>query len=266
MKKYFIAFVLLSVLLVSCDDLVQTVNYELPYVEKLVIQGEFGIQNDGFTVIVTKSLPPLEKATLDKVTIKDADCKIYFKDTVVDLEYSNFSRYINSPGLRLEEGVEYKLVVKWKDKIATATSTIPKLPIIKSVRAVKSNGDFSNYTTYWISIQSVDKGMVSINSAEDNFDYNDGLKLINNVGRIDTIGYTDYNSTDGQERPSKFFMKFYDIAYYSYYLTRYEGESESGIFSGGGLNIEGNVEGENTIGVWVGYNQLIDSVDKYLVK
>lgn len=266
MKKQIIILILLATLFIGCDDLEQTVDYQLPYVEKLVIQGQFGINSNNFSVTVTKSLPPLEKVTLEKVTIKDAECKVYYRDTVIELNNTSFSTYYSDTGINIEEGVEYRLEVKWKDKIAIAKSTIPKLPIIKSVRAVKSNGDFSNYTTYWISIQSVDKGMVSINSAEDNFDNNDGLKLINNVGRIDTIGYTDYNSTDGQELPSTFFMKFYDIAYYPYYVTRYEGQSESGIFSGGGLNVEGNVEGDNTIGVWVGVNTLIDKIDNYIVK
>lgn len=267
MKKYYISLVLLSLLFVSCDDLEQTVNYQLPYVEKLVIQGEFGIQNDGFSVLVTKTLPPLEQVTLDKVTIKDAECKVYFKDTVVDLVYSNFSRYTNSPGLRLEEGVEYKLVVKWKDKIATATSTIPRLPIIKSVEKVLSFDGYGGSNIFiWMGIEAKDKGMVSMDNAEDRYEYHGNLKLINQIGKIDTVGYVDYIYPNDEDTTSTFILKFYDIAYYPYYISRNEGESESGIFSGGGLNIEGNVEGKNTIGVWVGYNQLIDSVDKYLIK
>lgn len=264
-KQTILILILLTTLFIGCDDLEQTVDYKLPYVEKLVIQSKFGIYSTNIAVSVTKTLPPLEEVILEKVTIKDAECKVYFKDTVVDLVYVNGSDYVSEGRLDLEEGVEYKLEVKWKDKFATATTTIPRLPKIKSIRDTTYKFRFYDENIYLFNIEALDKGMIGVWDVNNNFEYNDNLVLINNVGSNYSIGYSYYDYQN-EEEPSYFIMKFYDVAYYPYYVTRSEGQSESGIFSGGGLNIEGNVEGENAFGVWIGYNSLTDSVGKYLVE
>jgi len=71
--------------------------------------------------------------------------------------------------------------------------------------------------------------------------------------------YTVLNNRD-----SVFFLTYYDVEYYNYYTTRYQGDSDGGIFGSSGLNIEGNVGGDDAIGLWIGFNSKRDTISKYL--
>lgn len=252
--------------MISCEDLEQTVDYNLPYTEKMVIDGQFSINSKNFSVRVTKSLPPLEELTPEKVTVSDADCKVYYKDQVVDLNYAGESMYVSNSPINIEEGVEYKLEVKWKDKFATATTTIPKIPIIKEVvvDSIPSyGGDYFKILTFIV--QTVDKGMGSI--VENYFYYNDSnLRLLDEVNKIYVISTGDSYYGNPLEDFTTFDFRYYDIQYYTYWVTRYEGQSDDGIFGNSGVNLEGNVKGDNTFGVWIGYNFKTDSISKYINK
>ena len=263
MKKSFIVLILIiTAFLSSCDDLEQSVDSNLPYVEKLIIQGQFGINSRNLSVSVTKSLPPLEELTLEKVTIKDAVCKVYYKDKVMNLIHQGQSIYVSEDTLTLEEGVEYRLEVKWKDKVATASTTIPILPEIISVKEKKIRKWGFDQITYEFTIKSRDKGMIKISETDYNYSDN-GFQLIDKIDNEYKIVLTDPIYDENPNNIS-FEMVLTDIQYYPYYQTRYEGDSDGGIFNNGGLNVEGNVKGNNVFGIWLGSNYLIGNIETYL--
>ncbi len=260
-NQIIILLIILTALLSSCDDLEQTVDYNLPYIEKLIIQGQFGINSKNLSVSVTKSLPPIEEPTLEKVTIKDADCKVYYKDKVMNLNYQGESIYVSEDTLTIEEGVEYRLEVKWKDKLATAKTTVPKNPEVISIvkKPYKDQGQ-TNYI-YEFNLISKDKGMIGFGFSGE-LSYYSEFSLLNNEN-------TNYKiSTERiirlQDNSEVFTYGFFDKQFYPYYQTRFEGDSDGGIFSNGGLNIEGNVKGDNVFGVWFGYNTFGGIIEDYL--
>ncbi len=260
-KSIIITLLILTAMLSSCDDLEQSVDSNLPYVEKLIIQGQFGINSRNLSVSVTKSIPPLEELTLEKVTIKDAVCKVYYKDKVMNLIHQGQSIYVSEDTLTLEEGVEYRLEVKWKDKFAYATTAIPKFPEINSFRKKVINRWGYDQFTYALNVESKDKGMIRVSQLDNGYgDY--GFQLIDRVGKE----YEIYFSESVYDEPDdiSFQMIFYDIKYYPYYQTRYEGNSDAGIFNNGGLNVEGNVKGDNVFGIWYGFNSFEGRLEDYL--
>ncbi|MER3328488.1 MAG: DUF4249 family protein, partial [Candidatus Kapaibacterium sp.] len=257
---FIISLLIITALLSSCDGLEQTVDSDLPYVEKLIIQGQFGVNSRNLSVSVTKSLHPLEEPTLDKVTIKNADCKVYYKGKVMNLIHQGESIYVSEDILTIEEGVEYRLEVKWKDKFAYAATTIPKLPEIRSFQKKVISRWGYDESTYSLTIDSKDKGMIRVSQLDNGYgDY--GFHLIDKVDKEYEVYFSEsvYNEPDD----ISFQMIFYDIQYYPYYQTRYEGDSDGGIFSNGGLNMEGNVKGENVFGIWFGYNQFFGKLDDF---
>lgn len=248
-------------MLSSCDDLEQSVDSNLPYVEKLIIQGQFGINSRNLSVSVTKSIPPLEEATLDKVMIKDADCKVYYKDKVINLTHQGESIYVSEDTLTIEEGVEYRLEVKWKDKFAYATTTIPKNPEVISIKKkpIKEWGNI--YHNYEFHLLSKDKGMIGFDFSE-GYSYYSDYSLINKENtnfKILTDRIIEFNDIG-----DVFIIQFFDMQYYSHYQTRYEGDSDGGIFNNGGLNVVGNVKGDNVFGIWYGYNTFAGMIEDYL--
>lgn len=256
-------------MLSSCDDLEQSVDYQLPFVEKLIIKGQFGskgqygVDNNRLTVSVTKSIPALEDMTIEKVTIKDADCKVYYKDKVMNLVHKGKSIYESEDTLTIEDGVEYRLVVKWKDKVATATSTIPILPELLSVEGEPKidrwGQDFIRYT---FKFKSKEKGMLGLGHGNS---FNT-LYRYDIIDKIDTNYNIVYDDLTFNSAINAFYFSFYDIQFYTYHVTRYEGESDGGIFNSGGLNVEGNVKGDNVFGIWYGYSSFKGRIEDYLEK
>lgn len=262
-KSFIISLLIILSLLSSCDDLEQVVDADLPYVEKLIIQGQFGINSRNLSVSVTKSIPPLEEATLDKVMIKDADCKVYYKDKVINLTHQGKSIYVSEDTLTIEEGVEYRLEVKWKDKFAYATTTIPKNPEVISIKKKPFKEWGEIYHKYEFNLLSKEKGMIGFDISGE-YSYYGDYSLINKENtsfKILTDRIIEFNNVG-----DVFIIQFFDLQYYSYYQTRYEGDSDGGIFSSGGLNIEGNVKGNNVFGVWFGYNTFAGMIEDYLEK
>ncbi|MFA7327678.1 MAG: DUF4249 family protein [Candidatus Kapaibacterium sp.] len=261
-KTYILLLLILTALLSSCDGLEQTVDSDLPYVEKLIIQGQFGINSRNISVSITKSIPPLEEPTLSKVTITDAVCKVYYKDKVINLIHQGESIYVSEDTLTIEEGVEYRLEVKWKDKVAIATTTIPILPKIISVKEKIFREWGYDQKTYEFTIRSNDKGMIKI-SENDSYYRDYGFQLIDKIDKEYRVLLSE-PIYDEDPANISFEMRFTDIQFYPYYQTRHEGNSDGGIFSNGGLNMEGNVKGDNVFGIWFGYNTFGGRIDDYL--
>lgn len=248
-------------MLSSCDDLEQTVDSNLPYIEKLIIQGQFGINSRNLSVSVTKSLPPLEKPTLDKVTIKDADCKVYYKDKVMNLIYQGESKYVSEDTLTIEEGVDYRLEVKWNDKVAMASTTIPQNPEIISIVKKPYKDQGQTRYVYEFNLIAKDKGMIGFGFSGERSYYGE-FNLLNKENTNYKV-YTERIITL-QDSSEIFTYGYFDRQFYPYYQTRNEGNSDGSIFSNGGLNMEGNVKGENVFGVWFGYNTFGGRIEDYL--
>lgn len=263
MKLIYIALV--SILLFSCEDLEQAVDYELPYEEKLVIDGNLAAKASNISVIVTKTIPPLERVTFDKVRVADAECKVYYEDKVIDLELSEnqgLSVYYSREPVEIKVGVEYRLEVKWNGKTAIARTTIPKLPEIVAVskETITDEYDWSN-EYYKLSFQNEEKGVLQI--SDDHFGPNESnVYIFKEESKIYDVWVQEYRIVNN--RDSVFTLFYYDFEYLKYHNTRNEGDSDGGIFGSSGLNIEGNIEGDEAIGLWIGYNQKQDTISKYL--
>ncbi|MFN3196007.1 MAG: DUF4249 family protein [Chlorobiota bacterium] len=247
----------------SCEDLEQTVDYELPYEEKIVIDGEIPAGNTGISVLVTKTIPPLEEVTFNKVNITDAEVKLYFENEVINLEYTDrlsVSSYKSDGRIEIKPGVEYRLEVKWKGKTAIARTTIPEIPEIKSVTSENVTEYGWTRTLYNFEFQPDEKGVLSFR--DDIQYYEEKAHLFNDVNRKYNVKIENFNVIN--DRDSVFAITYYDVNYYNYYTTRFQGDSEGGVFSSGGLNIEGNVEGDDGIGLWIGSNSRLDTISKYI--
>ena len=247
----------------SCEDLEQTVDFELPYEEKIVIDGELSLKATNISAIITKTIPPLEEVTIEKVRIEDADVKVYYEDKVIDLELSQpfgLSVYYSREPVEIKAGIEYRLEVKWKGKTAIARTTIPEIPEITSVTSENVTEYGWTRTLYNFEFRPSERGVLEI--GDDVVFHSDDAHLLNDVDKKYNVKIEDYRVIN--DRDSVFVIKYYDVNYYNYYTTRFQGDSEGGVFSSGGLNIEGNVEGDDGIGLWIGSNSRLDTISKYI--
>lgn len=277
MKKIYFNFCIwLFVLIftVSCEEIVN--DFELPYKEQLVIncileQGRFPKK-----ISITRTLPPLESISYEKVLVKDAEATISDGINNYKLQYDNGFYYSNE--LIPKENVIYHLDVKWKDKHAFATTFIPQKVEINEIK-YRIDSSFikeEQMSFYYLDVYS-DIGFQKNT-------YNEGgiLEYLNNNGVIDTIFRYNTVINIGEKsvqnfqifrwslidkeldtakinyfiKNTVFVVKSYDGQYYKYFKTSNYGDSPYDIFGMSGKNIEWNIQGDG-IGLFIGSNLTI---------
>lgn len=141
--------IIMTMLLAACSD-----DYIIHEEPQLVVEG--WIENDGFPhVIVTTTIPVSEeRKSVDEVL----DCMVrWAKVSVSDGEReviltgftdkSIMPPYIyRTTEMKGEVGKTYTLKVEYKDFVATATTTIPEVVPIKSIKHNKVKGTEKQYT------------------------------------------------------------------------------------------------------------------------
>jgi hypothetical protein len=141
----------------GCQQVVS--NVELPYEEKINIEG---LLQSGFivdNVVVSRTLDPLKRATADEAFMRDADVSVSVDgrstkatarlDSVslsllqpmgVSVSISSLRGAIpvySVPSMTVEAGKTYTITVRWNGKTATASTRVPDTP--RFVGAVTTN-------------------------------------------------------------------------------------------------------------------------------
>lgn len=151
------AMILLAVL-TSCEV---PVEVELPHAERLVVDGFIGLSPDESELRVVRTLPPLARVDVSKMIIPDVSATIEWKGMVYPLmrnaDSITFALPDGSPAW--EDGIA-RLVVKGLGKTATASTRIPRRPVILDTRVVDSTSDYGTQVTYVVLDVEVDTGTV----------------------------------------------------------------------------------------------------------
>jgi Domain of unknown function (DUF4249) len=161
---------LVSVVLAGCiQDVTDPV--ELPYEEKIVVQGFLEAGQPLNNIVISRTLPPLDSAIEERFYIADADVRVtvdgreYKAENIPRrvasrLRYSSVTQvgtstyvggtvdtifidrpYFVVPNLTVESGKTYSLRVTWNGKKATAETRIPTAiqPVAGSLRLREEN-------------------------------------------------------------------------------------------------------------------------------
>ncbi len=127
----------------GCEETLSGTEFSLPYKEELMVQGFLTAGNAADTILITRTLPPLDEWTLDKAVVTDAAGTITGDGREYPLIHVGTGRYY-AEGLRPVPGTRYTLNVRWKNLGVTATATIPPVPELVGVYTdtVPGNCDF----------------------------------------------------------------------------------------------------------------------------
>ncbi len=261
--------ILLSLLVIitftSCEQTVT--NVELPYKEQLVISC---IMNNGDlvdSVVITRTLPPLEIYDINKAMVKDA--KVIIFDGTKNHELSFDNGYYKSKNLIAEAGKTYTLTVEWKGKKATASTFVPYPIVIPEIKwDVKESSDMWGN---WFEVT-----IYSMIEPSKNVVYNSGYILdyhsgyypsfynisreidVNSDGLCKVVFVNGYyfESSDIGKLKENFkdyicVVHAYDAQFYTFFITKYNGQSGDEIFGGNSNNIQWNIKGDG-IGLFLG--------------
>lgn len=250
----------------SCEE--EITNVQIPYVEQIVINCilENGELVD--SILITRTLPPLDDFDLEKAIIKDANVTISDGNKTYDLFYKN--NYYHSKDLYPESGKVYTINVLWNGKKAYAKTFVPKPVEPQSIQWDIKQVIFENQIYYEITPYILVKPMKNVvfNSGY-YFSYQEGYYFasLDNIAReidVDQNGNckinfltTQYFSDRDLEKVKEFYKNYkfvvyaYDEQFYPYFITRFNGNSTDGILGGSSNNIIWNIKGDG-IGLFVG--------------
>lgn len=262
------------IFIISCDDMILNLDYELPFEEKLVIHGFYENTEQFIRVRISKSIPALQEPTLENTLVDDAECFIKFDNTEVKLIHTTDSYYMNELPIEFEIDKEYELNVKWKNKTAKVINRIPKLPEVISIDTNTVSNRYGTYLQVNLNVKSRDTGFLFSSHLFTNelslnriFSHtlldNKNREYIFNILEIDYL----YLSGDYMERylDYEFSIGIASLDFNNYYSTRMEGYSGNDIFGNNGINVEGNIKGD-AIGYWYGYQTWSGLIRDYFQK
>ncbi|MCS6807194.1 MAG: DUF4249 family protein [Bacteroidota bacterium] len=272
-----VAVVLFGAVLSTC-----TTQPELPFEEKLVIRGLLEAGQPLSDIQISKTIPPLEEFSYEKVFVGDARAQITVVDSIsyaLQLQPSSSTvatvpqrslYYV--PHVRVEAGKTYKINVQWKNLIAFAETRVPLPPLVDSAH-VRISIVPQRTTLGTIVIDTVFESVAWIRARAHEV-YRVGTTLhdaasgrllsargfgeavlarsaesivvTSNTWRSPSVAF----SVLANRIQSRVNIQVYDGAFYRYYQTRNR-SGQIGIFSPGGPNIEWNVQG-NGIGEFAG--------------
>lgn len=279
----YIYLIIFTLILASCEE---TVEGDLPFREQVVISSVLtagknitspGINTSSF-VHLGKTVHPLEYPDTNRSFLKEAKVTIKVDSDIYELTYFKNGYWINNE-LIPEEGKNYRIEVEYKGKITSAETFIPVYDIEKGpiTKEIKEVNDWFGEKYYQINL----KQKIKVNSNDFAFFvsqlylFDEQSELYNRY--IDGPLYNE-NNTNGEfettiyslslsDLSDTLFLKdlkllsydLFDPAVEIFWDSQYEGNEESGIFGGGGLNRNGNIK--NGIGFFYGNSFRVEKVE-----
>jgi hypothetical protein len=245
-------------LLVACEV---PIDVELPHTERLVIDGFIGLEHSSAELRILRTLPPLAKIDIAKMTVSDAAAAIEWNGVSYPLVRNDDSITFALPteSSTWHDGVA-RLVVTGLGKTATSTTRIPRRPVVVGTTVVDSTSDFGFPTTFVFIDVEVDTGSV-IWSTDQQVQWSSNRRPLSNYGFKDVVHGTGssprtrlrmigYGIESFALPDSVTITVFSADPLYDRYLRSPYGGSD-GLFGFSGTNPFFNIDGEG-IGLFIG--------------
>ncbi len=147
----------ITLLIYSCTSTVTDI--QLTSTERIVVSGLLIADAPLRNIQISRTLPPLDTFTVDRVFIGDAKASITVDgqtialrlqaqtpaDTLANGKPAPRRSFYEAPGLTVQAGKTYALRVEWQGKVATAETVVPAAPIVEQSRLTFSRT--SEFTT-----------------------------------------------------------------------------------------------------------------------
>ncbi|MBU2472084.1 MAG: DUF4249 domain-containing protein [Bacteroidetes bacterium] len=256
MKLIKISILLTAIFIFGCEK-IDVIEINLPYDEKIVVQGLLEGYQNFQGVSFTRTLPLDETFTIEKAELKDVVCFLKDGVRVIPLKYSSKGIYKPLVDFKVEPNREYELFGKWQDKNVYAKTFVPNNPAVQNVFLIDNGttayvkGDVLNKPgQFFGATWAVYDNNIFIKEAEEMFalskvSENENEKL---PIRTITIPRDVIHTFKG-----KIYMRVYsfDEKFGDYFKTKKFNQPIEDTFTQAGGNIEWNVYGDG-IGMFLG--------------
>lgn len=252
---------LVLVLFLRCEQ-IDVIESDIPFTEVNIVNGRLIGDSSEVSISFTKSFPIEKDLTLEDVALENVTAYIWSKNQgVYPLQHVGEGNYKPTDILKINPGESYELYAKINDERIFAETYVPRYPTIKEA---KIQGDYINckilpnsHTVYGTKykISSLDQ---SCEVFEEKIFYE-----VSNVS-TDTTQAVEIKTSSLPiqyfEEPEKYYISLtlyaFDENYKAYFATRENNKPIENIFSEGGGSVYWNIQGENSIGMFIAYSKL----------
>lgn len=260
----FIIFALLGIFAIGCNQ-EAVVENDLPFHERLVIQSTLREQSS--IIVNVSKTQPLTTSMSGKQDIENAIVVItspalYYPDTLL---HTGGGNYVNCNTIAFTS-VDYSLKVSWGNKHCSASTRIPKIPVVTDAKLhipTLALGDSTAYVTCLIKPETgfFYYASIVLDDEFSSFYWEDSL-----IGRAKK--YTEVNEKGlleikSREIPLQLYRDWrymvhvviyaYDDQLYNYFLTQNANLASNSIFTSVGTNTRWNVHGDG-LGLFIGHS------------
>ena len=259
----------LATFITGCETSVTDTKIVLPHNEELVLQSLMEAGKPVETILVMRTLPPLQIWSLAEAIVPDAMGTIRSGEQTWSLKYTDSGLY-TVEGFIPEPGKSYQIEVQWKNLSVTATTTIPEPPVIDSIVVERRPGscffdpDVPDTATFVTAFPHPEPNVVYRAASYGRSNFDDALYLLQpsydvyRGSEADSTGKLGiqtlercYGPEPGNLDTILVHVIGYEPAFYDYYNTKDNG-SDDGPFGGDPTAIKWNVSGDG-FGFFFGY-------------
>jgi len=255
-----IILTLLLILPLGCED-IDVIESSIPFEEFIVINGRLVGNSNNFEISFTKSFAIESDLSKADVLLDNVTAYILTENQgVFTMFHTGDGKYSPVDPVLIRPGSVYELYAKIDETRISATTLVPNEPDIFNA-SIQGNFVTCRITSQVGSIYGCKYTITSLVDFEFNFSETDFYELSEIYGEsgntIDVDVRTDILPDYYFENPDDYIISLkvyaFDEAYKSYYDTRQNNKPIENIFSEGGGSVYWNVQGEKSIGMFIGY-------------
>ncbi len=260
MKKLFkilILFILISG--IDCEQ-VDVITPNITYQEKTVVRAELKADKSFGGVTFTKTLPLDEVYNINKAELKNVKAFIIINGIqVVPLHYTQDGIYKSLYDFRIQQGYTYELYAKVGDNSIYSYTKIPYKPVVQSANfkndsyiEVQAAGQSNEvFGASWVIMSPNTNNL--LDTAPDFQELVDSPKDTLSTVLIGTLDLPDKYLSSFYGNSTYVQVFSFDPQYLGYYESRNNNQPIVNTFTQGGGQIAWNVQGNNVIGLFIGY-------------
>ncbi len=258
-KTLGLIFLLSSILFITGCEKVDVVEIELPYHEKIVVNGilQENIPLNG--IQIAKTLPLNEEYSINKAEIRDAIVYIQEGVKIIPLKFVSNGLYRPLSSFTPQKNKTYEFFAKWNDKNVYAKTYIPANPkILNAYLITDASGSYiqaeiqNEVGAIFGAKCIVMEGSSVLYESNDMYNVNEHSDDKNAVITIRTPAIPkDILNTFTNNLSIKVFA--FDKQFYNYFVTKKYSFPIKDSFVQSGGEVEWNVYGDG-IGLFLGYS------------
>ncbi len=248
----------LLIILFGCEN-IDVIESSIPFEEFYVINGRLVGNSNDFEISFTKSFAIESDLTRPYVILDNVTTYILTEDQgVFVLDHKGNGKYSPIDPVEIQPGSKYELFAKIGKTRVTAVTIVPPEPDVFDA-SIQGNYITCNITPdsgsiygCKFTIESPDDFDFRI-SETDFYELSDIYEDAGNSINIRTNILPEFYFESPDDYIISVNVYAFDEAYKSYYDTRENNKPIENIFSEGGGSVYWNVEGDNSIGMFIGY-------------